>query len=75
MSVENKKVVEGNTCKHTWDKITGIWNKGIAHIGIKGKWVRTCTSCGHKESFSKGIFNGWFTNCLHRGEGTSKKDL
>jgi predicted nucleic-acid-binding Zn-ribbon protein len=48
-------------CKHEWDKSTGIFKKGIPHVGIKGKWVRTCVKCGCAESYSKGMFTGWFT--------------
>ena len=48
-------------CKHTWDKETGKWEQGRPHIGIKGRWIRTCTTCGAKESFSKGMFNGWYS--------------
>jgi len=48
-------------CKHEWDKLTGIKEKGIPHIGVKSKWVRTCQKCGKREVFSSGIFNGWFS--------------
>lgn len=48
-------------CKHTWDKVTGKLEQGRPHIGIKGRWIRTCTTCGAKESFSKGMFNGWYS--------------
>jgi hypothetical protein len=48
-------------CRHIWDKETGKWEQGRPHIGIKGRWLRTCTICGAKESFSRGMFNGWYS--------------
>lgn len=56
-----KDETRNNLCNHEWDKLTGKYENGIPHIGLKGKWVRTCTKCGHREVFSKGIFNGWFS--------------
>jgi len=55
------KLTEKPDCKHDWDKLTGVWQQGRPHIGIKGQWVRTCTKCGKKEYYSKGMFTGWFS--------------
>lgn len=48
-------------CGHVWNKQTGKFEQGKPWIGIKGKWVRTCTKCGKREVYSKGMFNGWFS--------------
>lgn len=61
---DNNDVLESaiTTCNHAWDKLTGIWSKGIPHIAVKGKWIRTCIKCGEKEAFSKsGVFIGWYS--------------
>jgi hypothetical protein len=48
-------------CKHIWDNPKGIFHQGKPWIGLKGKYIRTCLYCGRKESFSRGMFNGWFS--------------
>jgi hypothetical protein len=48
-------------CKHFWDKSTGVFVPGKQWIGLKGRWIRTCTKCGYQECFSRGTFNGWFS--------------
>ena len=49
------------SASHQWDKREGIFVQGRPHIGIKGKWVRTCVKCGYKEYYSRGMFTGWFS--------------
>ncbi len=63
MTAQKERIVptQPDEHKHNWDKLTGIWQQGIPHIGIKGKWVRTCINCGYKEYYSKGMFTGWFS--------------
>ena len=46
---------------HQWDKREGVFVQGRPHIGIKGKWTRTCIKCGYREYYSKGMFTGWFS--------------
>ena len=49
------------SASHQWDKREGVFVQGRPHIGIKGKWTRTCLKCGYKEYYSKGMFTGWFS--------------
>ena len=49
------------SASHQWDKIEGVFVQDRPHIGIKGKWTRTCVKCGYKEYYSKGMFTGWFS--------------
>ena len=59
---KKEEIIPKTKCKeHAWDNITGVRDKGIPHIGIKGRWIRTCTKCGYQEAFSRGMFNGWFS--------------
>ena len=54
--------VGNSTCIHTWDKDTGIKSQAKPWIGIKSRWIRTCTKCGYKEYYTNdGTFHGWFS--------------
>lgn len=55
--------VSRSACKHTWDRVKGIKKEGKPWIGLKSKWIRTCTKCGYMEEFSRGVFNGWYEHC------------
>jgi len=51
------------SCKpHKWDKEKGKREPGKPLLGIRSRFVRTCTLCGYKEYWTNdGMFCGWFS--------------